>query len=322
MFPPTKRLNYFDHQFLRVDDFTDEQAYHLGMRRAHNRMLHTPGVAQGLALGYTGTTVTVSAGVALDGEGREIVLRANGDLPVPAELAGKTAYVVLAYGERRTDATTETGAAGDRRWEEVPTLRLTEAPPSNPDAELVLGRVRIGAARNVLGTDDGTTDARRRVAGPAVGAELDARSLTVRADAQVTGTLAATTRLTVAGAAGDAPLHVAGGNWDVGTGEGDLKVGSATHRLKVGIALAGGGAGDVRLRAQGGSNRLLLGSGTADVLAIQNGSVGIGTGAGALPYPLTLAGALGFAVSPTGDRRLLSPVDGTLRWQTHSAAPG
>ena len=50
MLPPTRRVHYFDHQFLRVEDFTDEQAYHLEMRRAHNRMLHSPGVAHGLAL--------------------------------------------------------------------------------------------------------------------------------------------------------------------------------------------------------------------------------------------------------------------------------
>jgi hypothetical protein len=30
---PVKRLHYFDHQFLVEADFTDEQAYHVGMRR-------------------------------------------------------------------------------------------------------------------------------------------------------------------------------------------------------------------------------------------------------------------------------------------------
>ncbi|HEX2094582.1 MAG TPA: hypothetical protein VHG28_19410, partial [Longimicrobiaceae bacterium] len=85
MLPPTKRLNYFDHQFLRVDDFDAEQAYHLGMRRAHNSMLHTPGVAWGLVLGTGtgGTPLSVSAGFALDGDGREIVLPADTVVPVP-----------------------------------------------------------------------------------------------------------------------------------------------------------------------------------------------------------------------------------------------
>lgn len=41
-----KRLNYYDHQFLRAPDFTDEQHYHLGMRRLHNSSLHTWGIVQ------------------------------------------------------------------------------------------------------------------------------------------------------------------------------------------------------------------------------------------------------------------------------------
>ena len=42
-----KRLNYFDAQFLGETDFTDEQTYHLEMRRRHNRLLHSWGVADG-----------------------------------------------------------------------------------------------------------------------------------------------------------------------------------------------------------------------------------------------------------------------------------
>jgi hypothetical protein len=64
------------------------------------------------------------------------------------------------------------------------------------------------------------------------------------------------------------PLHVRGGNWDVTATEGDLKIGNDTHRLKIGIALAGGGAGDVRIRAVGGTNRLMLGGGNNDVMLI------------------------------------------------------
>ena len=43
-----KRLRYFNHQFLRVEDFQEEQDYHLRMRRRLNRVLHTWGVAEGL----------------------------------------------------------------------------------------------------------------------------------------------------------------------------------------------------------------------------------------------------------------------------------
>jgi hypothetical protein len=74
-----------------------------------------------------------------------------------------------------------------------------------------------------------------------------------------------------------ARLHVAGGNWNPGDSEGDLKVGDATYRLKIGVATGGGGAGDVRIRAHGGTNRLMLGSGMTDTLFVLGGNVGIGT---------------------------------------------
>jgi Chaperone of endosialidase len=72
-----------------------------------------------------------------------------------------------------------------------------------------------------------------------------------------------------------APLHLAGGNWDVGNTEGDLRIGSDTLRLKIGVATVGGGAGDVRIRAQGGTNRLILGSNADDLLVLQNGTIAV-----------------------------------------------
>jgi hypothetical protein len=74
-----------------------------------------------------------------------------------------------------------------------------------------------------------------------------------------------------------APLHVLGGNWDVGNTEGDFRIGNPTYRLKMGVANAGGGAGDVRIHADGGTSRLMLGSGTVDVLTVISNKVGINT---------------------------------------------
>ncbi|MGD9101730.1 MAG: hypothetical protein PVF45_14710, partial [Anaerolineae bacterium] len=71
-------------------------------------------------------------------------------------------------------------------------------------------------------------------------------------------------------------LHVAGGRWNVTNTEGDFKIGTAANRLKIGVDTSGGGAGDVRIRAHGGTNRLMLGSGADDVLTIQNNNVGVG----------------------------------------------
>ncbi|PWU14371.1 MAG: hypothetical protein C5B50_17480 [Verrucomicrobia bacterium] len=74
----------------------------------------------------------------------------------------------------------------------------------------------------------------------------------------------------------DSQLHLTGGAWDLTNSEGDLKIGNAALRLKFGVALGGAGAGDGRIRAVGGTNRLMIGAGTNDTLTIQNGNVGIG----------------------------------------------
>ena len=75
----TKRVTYFDRQFLRAADFLAEQAYDLDRRRRHNRLLHGPGVAEGLQVsGNPGDTfISVSPGTAYDALGQEIVLPAS-----------------------------------------------------------------------------------------------------------------------------------------------------------------------------------------------------------------------------------------------------
>lgn len=75
-----------------------------------------------------------------------------------------------------------------------------------------------------------------------------------------------------------APLQIVGGNWNPNDTEGDIRLGDGTYKFKIGIARGGGGAGDVRLRAQGGTNRMMIGGGTSDALWIQNNEVSIPSG--------------------------------------------
>ncbi len=72
-----------------------------------------------------------------------------------------------------------------------------------------------------------------------------------------------------------ATMDIAGGNWNLTAGEGDWRVGTDAYRLKVGVAVDGGGAGNVRMRAQGGTNQLILGSNTSDILTIKPTGVAI-----------------------------------------------
>ena len=100
----TTRPNYFFGKVLGVEDFREEQQYHVGKHRRHLQTLHGSGVARGLDVSVSsdGTSMTVVSGVAIDASGHEIVL----DDPVlitPPPDAPSPAWIVLEYAERAID---------------------------------------------------------------------------------------------------------------------------------------------------------------------------------------------------------------------------
>ena len=70
------RVRYYERQVLRLRDFTEEQRYHLAMRRRHNIGMHRWGIVQGLDLTYdeNESQFFVEPGLAIDGYGRELIL--------------------------------------------------------------------------------------------------------------------------------------------------------------------------------------------------------------------------------------------------------
>ena len=176
-----KRLNYFDGQFLRAPDFTEEQTYHLEMGRRHNQKLHTWGIADGLKLQYTigSSQIEIAEGMAIDSEGREIVQvnKVNRDL---STFPGKTVYITIAYNERKVDETKETGVEGFTRVQEIANINVSENPPSADQLslQLILGRVTVNSEGKITATDEGEGVNRRRAAGVVAG-DLEARSLTL-----------------------------------------------------------------------------------------------------------------------------------------------
>jgi hypothetical protein len=75
------------------------------------------------------------------------------------------------------------------------------------------------------------------------------------------------------------PLDLAGQNiWNVAASEGDFRIGNPLYRLKIGVATGGGGAGDSRVYAAGGTSRLILGGETNDVLTVNGHTTQVGVG--------------------------------------------
>src|SRR4051794_37642986 len=120
-----RRLRYFDGQFLRDQDFVDEQHYHLDRERRLARVAHRPGVVEGLAVAAVpnATKVTVAPGTALDGRGRLLVRVDAGeplDLAALVNRDGPVAVLVaLGYAEDESDA--PQGGASPR-WRETPAV--------------------------------------------------------------------------------------------------------------------------------------------------------------------------------------------------------
>ena len=109
-----KRPNYFPGQYLLEDDFELEQQYHLDRQRRQNRLLTVSGIAQGLDVTVpetteTGLKVNISAGNAIDQQGRMIVWSKTGviDLQQDANKGQPVTdgdYILsISYNEELTD---------------------------------------------------------------------------------------------------------------------------------------------------------------------------------------------------------------------------
>jgi len=185
---PIQRLHYFDHQFLREEDFNDEQAYHVRMRRLHNGSLHTWGIASGLLpnASVNDASVTISPGVAIDSQGREIVLTTAGsaDLSGVTGATARRVIITISYREQQDIAATDPGVTGFTRWKEVPLIEVRETPPSDPSLTLVLGSVEVASGKVTA-----VPSPRDRQAAGVVAGDLRAISATLSSNLSITGNI-------------------------------------------------------------------------------------------------------------------------------------
>jgi hypothetical protein len=169
MTEPVRRVHYFAGQLLTPEDLQAEQDYHRDMRYLHNRLLGH-GVVSGLDVTVgDGSTVIISAGLAIDLCGRELVVPEDVSVDVSVEVKGTTepdgSRDVIATWEQVPDSfavPAEDGAAeaAFSRWLERPRLALVP-PGGAPDGSVVLGRVLFSGDR-VVGVDVGGRSGWRR----------------------------------------------------------------------------------------------------------------------------------------------------------------
>ncbi len=93
-----------------------------------------------------------------------------------------------------------------------------------------------------------------------------------------------------------ARLDVLGGSWDLTNTEGDVRIGDATTRLKIGIATSGGGTGGVTFMEQGPAgayNLMSFGTQGNRVLYVNGNTQRVGIGIDGPDAPLGFASTLG-----------------------------
>lgn len=147
-----KRVNYFTHQFLVEKDFDDEQTYYIDMRRRHNRVYHSWGVAEGLDVSKTADKeVTISSGTAIDKHGQEIVLESR-KFNLTAFGSNAKVYLTVAYQEvfDEADHYTSGGVDNYTRTTERPGIEGKTAVPPGDGSVITLARVHLDGSGNVV----------------------------------------------------------------------------------------------------------------------------------------------------------------------------
>lgn len=135
------RVNYFDKQFLRTQDFVDEQLYHLALARLHNVAQHSWGIVSGLDLDLEQALPVIQPGLAVDGYGRLLILGQKQPLNVGMfdTLGTDILDVWLAYSRKDIKPAGGSNGCGNGngqpyRSDETPLFSLEKPTASTVDA--------------------------------------------------------------------------------------------------------------------------------------------------------------------------------------------
>ena len=96
------RNNFFDGRFLSAEDLAREQDYFREKQKLHNRALHGFGIVYGLDVSQRPGKLVITAGLAIDCQGNEIVVAAPVELTLPQTLVGSSTYLSIRYHEEQS----------------------------------------------------------------------------------------------------------------------------------------------------------------------------------------------------------------------------
>ncbi len=151
-----KRMNYFQYEFLDAADFIDEQDYHRDMRYRHNKELHTWGIVSGLDVNESEEDqqkVVVGAGIAIDRDGKEIVLTESQYVDF-AQSQAQIYYITISWNQQPVEPFQQVDDLNkSKRWEETPDISKPETKPTDTAVNLVLARVVLNADDTIKNID-------------------------------------------------------------------------------------------------------------------------------------------------------------------------
>ena len=123
------RIRYYDGLFLSDSDFIEEQNYHTGAQRRHEGLLHTDGITEGLdaSITTTGTSIEISAGSAVDSEGRQILLAAPKTIYVDPLWGNGARFLEMSFNEAETGVADQNSTvSAATRFTQSPIFALNE----------------------------------------------------------------------------------------------------------------------------------------------------------------------------------------------------
>lgn len=169
---PIERLSFYNGERLKADDFKLEQDYHIRVRRWLNKSLYSAGIAHGLEVSYEPgrkdvngrPVVLVAPGLALDNEGREMIVVQQTDVPIngrpnPPGQAVTGNYIYIQYNEEKRSEesdslTTRSGGklafGGPSRVLAEPIIGWSQDFPNESRGRVVLAQVQLDNSCSVV----------------------------------------------------------------------------------------------------------------------------------------------------------------------------